>query len=182
MIYFTSDQHFFYRKETPKVGDRTFLNAEEKNIFLLKQWNETVSTEDQVYILGDLSDGTAEQTEEIIRKLNGEKFLIIGNHDRYLEDSHFDLSVFSWCKQYYELWYQEQKYVLFHFPIEVWSGCGKDRVHVHGHMHSKKPFYRPIRRYDVSVDAHDGKPVSIDRVWNAVKGYHNQEADQYFPQ
>lgn len=181
MIYFTSDQHFFYRKGTARVGDREFAGSEEKDSFLIRQWNQTVKPEDQVYILGDLSDGTPRQTEEIIRNLNGEKFLIIGNHDRYLEDEEFDSSVFSWCRRYEELWYQEQKYVLFHFPIEVWSGCGKDRVHVHGHMHSRKPFYRPIRRYDVSVDAHDGRPVSIDAVWNAVKDYHNQGADQYFP-
>lgn len=41
MIYFTSDLHFYYSSD-PKVGRRRFAMAEEKNAFLIEQWNATV--------------------------------------------------------------------------------------------------------------------------------------------
>lgn len=176
MIYFTADQHFFYRKQIPHIGNMEFKDAEGKNDYLIKRWNETVKAEDQIYILGDFSDGNSRETERILQQLNGEKYLIIGNNDHYLEDPDFDRSFFVWCRPYHELWYQGEKYVLFHFPIEVWSGCGRNRIHVHGHTHGKQAVPVPIRRYEVGVDAHDGRPVSIHQVWEAVKEFTNQIA------
>ncbi len=178
MIYFTADQHFFYRKGTPHIGDRKFSDAESKNDYLIKRWNERVKPEDQIYILGDFSNGNGTETAGILRQLNGEKYLIIGNNDHYLEDPDFDRSFFVWCRQYHEFWHQGEKYVLFHFPIEVWSGCRNNRIHIHGHMHNKKAVPMPIRRYEAGVDAHDGSPVSIDEVWEAVKEFGNQNASE----
>ena len=99
---------------------------------------------------------------------------MIGNNDRYLEDPAFDPSVYQWCRQYHEINEMGTKFVLFHFPIEVWSGYGKDRIHLHGHLHRSKPIWEPIRRYEVGVDAHDGRPVSIGEIWDAVKDLHNE--------
>lgn len=173
MIYFTSDLHFFYKKD-PCVGMRHFSSGEEKNEFLVDCWNRTVSGTDEVYILGDVSNGGGQETAEILRRLNGKKYLVIGNNDRYLEDPAFDPSVYQWCRQYHEINEMGTKFVLFHFPIEVWSGYGKDRIHLHGHLHRSKPIWEPIRRYEVGVDAHDGRPVSIGEIWDAVKDLHNE--------
>ncbi|MDO4328641.1 MAG: metallophosphoesterase [Lachnospiraceae bacterium] len=178
MIYFTSDQHFFYRKGRPHIGDMEFPDAERKNQYLIKRWNETIKPEDQVYILGDFSDGNGPDTAAVLKQLKGEKYLIIGNNDHYLEDPSFEPSLFVWCRQYHELWYREEKYVLFHFPIEVWSGCRKNRIHVHGHTHGRQAVPAPIRRYEVGVDAHDGRPVSIEQVWEAVKEFNNKAASE----
>ncbi|WP_166445756.1 hypothetical protein [Enterocloster lavalensis] len=38
-----------------------------------------------------------------------------------------------------------------------------------------KPVWEPIRRYEVGVDAHDGRPVSIEEIWEAVKDLHNMD-------
>lgn len=172
MIYFTSDLHFHYSSD-PKVGRRRFTTAEEKNVFLIKQWNATVGTEDEVYLLGDVSDGTGEETNRILGQLNGRKYLVIGNHDKYLDDPVFCPEAYVWTRPYHELWYQEEKYVLFHYPIEVWTGYRNDRIHLHGHLHRLEPICEPIRRYEVGVDSHEGKPVSIETVWEQVKRFHN---------
>ena len=176
MIYFTSDMHF-YSIKTPYVGERIFHTAHEKNEFLIKQWNDVVTPADEVYMLGDISDGTASQTNEVLKRLNGTKYLIIGNHDKYLEDSDFDKSLYAWTQPYYILRIRETKFILFHFPIEVWEGYRNDRIHLHGHLHGKKATFEPIRRYEVGVDAHDGRPVSIDEVWDSVKDLHNKNRD-----
>lgn len=173
MIYFTSDLHF-YNKKVSMVGNRIFDSIQEKNEFLIKQWNEVVTPEDEVYLLGDISDGNASETNEILKRLNGTKYLIIGNHDKYLEDSEFDKSLYAWYQPYYILRIKETKFILFHFPIEVWEGYRNDRIHLHGHLHRKKATFEPIRRYEVGVDAHDGRPVSIEEVWDSIKEFHNR--------
>ncbi len=172
MIYFTSDLHF-YHSTMPKVGRRLFGTAQEKNEFLVEQWNDTVGDSDEVYLLGDVSDGDGEETNRILERLNGTKYLVIGNHDRYLDDEAFDASLYAWTRQYHELWYREEKFVLFHFPIEAWSGYSKDRIHLHGHLHRLEPVCEPIRRYEVGVDANDGCPVSIDAKWERTRVLHN---------
>ncbi len=173
MIYFTSDTHFFYRKSPCRVGRRLFGSYEEKNAFLEERWNQRVAPKDDIYILGDFSDGGAGDTNALLDQLNGRKYLVIGNNDRYLEDASFDSSVFVWCRHYYELHELGTKFVLFHFPIEAWSGYLKDRVHLHGHLHRLQPVHESIRRYEVGVDAHDGFPVSIDEVWSRIEPMHN---------
>ena len=173
MIYFTSDLHFYYRKSVNKVGSRIFENQEEKNAFLIRQWNSIVQDSDSVYILGDFSDGNAEETAGILRELHGKKYLVIGNNDHYLEDPAFPKDLYEWTKPYFELKEMETKFVLFHYPIEAWSGYRNDRIHLHGHVHRLQAMYEPIRRYEVGVDAHDGKPVSIDEIWESVKDCHN---------
>jgi calcineurin-like phosphoesterase family protein len=172
VVYFTSDLHF-YCKKSPYVGKRKFATNIEKNEFLIEQWNQVVKKDDEVYLLGDISDGNGSETNEILHRLNGLKYLVIGNNDQYLDDPQFDVSLYEWYKQYYELLSMGTKFVLFHFPIEAWVGYRKDRVHLHGHLHRPKPIYEPIRRYEVGVDAHDGKPVSLEEVWESVKDFHN---------
>lgn len=49
MICFTSDQHFYHENIIKSVG-RPFANAEEMNRVLIRNWNERVCTEDEVYI------------------------------------------------------------------------------------------------------------------------------------
>lgn len=179
MIFFTSDTHFFVserrknHKSTLQVGQRVFSTVEEKTEFLVSRWNETVGPEDEIYILGDFSDGSARETADLLLRLNGTKYLVVGNNDHYLEDPAFPRERFGWIQQYYELLTLGTKFVLFHFPIEAWSGYQNDRVHLHGHTHRIKPIYEPIRRYEVGVHAHDGYPVSLETVWEQVQPFHN---------
>lgn len=173
MIYFTSDTHFFCRKGKPRVGNIQFPNTEDKNSYLAERWNERVREEDSVYILGDFSNGSAEETNEILRALKGKKYLIIGNNDAYLEEPDFKKEYFVWAKHYHEMHELGTKWVLFHFPLESWSGYGKDRIHLHGHLHRTRPVYEEIRRYEVGVDAHKGYPVSMEEIWESIKDFHN---------
>lgn len=180
MIYFTSDTHFYYSKSAGKVGTRNFETPEEKNAFLMECWNQTVKPEDEIYILGDVSNGSGAETNEILRQLHGRKYLIVGNNDRYLDDPEFDPGLYEWIKQYYELHEMGTKWVLFHYPIEAWSGYLKDRIHLHGHLHRPRAVYEPIRRYEVGVDAHDGCPVSMEEVWEVLQNLHNSNRRMNF--
>ena len=55
MIYFIADPHFGH-ENILKLCDRPFSSVEEMDELLIRRWNETVSDEDTVYLLGDLGD------------------------------------------------------------------------------------------------------------------------------
>ena len=59
MIYFTSDLHFYHDKIITHT-QRPFYNAEEMNKTLIQKWNNKVSSNDEVYILGDFTMKGAE--------------------------------------------------------------------------------------------------------------------------
>ena len=93
------------------------------NDTLIHNWNAYVTDYDEIYILGDfLYKGNGSDANKILRRLAGKKYLIRGNHDKFLDDPEFDTTLFEWVRSYYELEYQKQKFVLFHYPILEWQG------------------------------------------------------------
>ena len=93
MKYFIADCHFFHEKLNTQMDCRGFSDAAEMNAYMLKKWNDRVRSTDDVYILGDLSVGNAEQTNALLKQLRGKLYLVelkldkrvfakkCGNHD-----------------------------------------------------------------------------------------------------
>ncbi len=166
MIYFTADLHFYHDKII-KHTNRPFIDADEMNRALVRNWNRLVSPRDEVYILGDVTMKGPALAMEILRQLCGRKYLIRGNHDHFVNREEFDASVFEWVRDYYELSWQNQKFVLFHYPIGEWNGFFRGSIHLHGHQHNHEDYnFRNLeaglRRFDVGVDANQMKPVSAE--------------------
>ena len=87
-IYFSSDLHLGHRSV---IGfqNRPFESVEEMNRGIIHNFNSVVRRDDILYILGDLSYRIPEsQANELIKRINGRKILIRGNHD-----GHYDLSL-----------------------------------------------------------------------------------------
>lgn len=80
MIYFTSDTHYFH-KNVITYCNRPYESLEQMHEKLIENYNSVVGPNDECYILGDFSFGNAGNTEEIVKRLNGKKHLILGNHD-----------------------------------------------------------------------------------------------------
>lgn len=100
MRYYIADLHFFHENLNTKMDKRGFANVNAMNDYMLKQWNSKVRNRDEVVILGDLSWGKSEETNQLLQKLNGRLYLIQGNHDHYVKDPNFDSSRFEWIKMY----------------------------------------------------------------------------------
>lgn len=79
-IFFISDPHFGHANII-RYCDRPFKDVQEMNETLIKNWNDTVNPDDIIFILGDIAFGGAATFEEIVPKLNGRKYLVLGNHD-----------------------------------------------------------------------------------------------------
>jgi len=165
MIYFTADLHF-YHGNVIKHAKRPFADAAEMNRALIRNWNQTVSTEDEVYILGDVTMKGAGYAMEALTQLHGRKYLVKGNHDGFAEQASFDLSIFKWIKDYHELKYQNELFMLFHYPIQEWNGLHRGAYHLHGHQHNHADYNEAnraqgLRCYDIGVDANRYLPVGI---------------------
>lgn len=95
MKYYTSDIHFGHNKII-NFEKRPFKSVEEMDNTIINNWNNKIKPTDEVYILGDFTFYKGEKTNEILRQLNGSKYLIIGNHDCYfLKDKSFDKAYLS---------------------------------------------------------------------------------------
>ena len=145
MRYYIADCHFYHKNILNSMDHRPFETVEEMNEAMIEAWNRKVRKNDEVVILGDFSWGTAEQTNDILKRLNGKLYLIKGNHDHFLEKKDFDKSRFEWIRDYAELHDEKRKVVLSHYPIAFYNGQyrrddeGNPRSFMlHGHIHNTK--------------------------------------------
>ena len=85
-VYFTSDLHFGHELMLKKYPNfRKGANAAEMDENLIAVWNALITSEDVVYDLGDVSfHKDFVRTYEILRRLNGRHFLVLGNHDEQI--------------------------------------------------------------------------------------------------
>ena len=90
MIFYIADCHFYHAALNSKMDKRGFESVEAMNEYMIEKWNSKVTNADTVVILGDLSLGNVEETNELIHKLNGKLCLITGNHDKYMNKPGFD--------------------------------------------------------------------------------------------
>ena len=174
-LYFTSDNHFGHANII-RYCNRPFSSVEEMSETMIDRWNERVKHGDTVYHIGDfaLRLGVPE-VEAIIRRLNGDKHLVLGNHD--LKNKSV-LRAKGFVEQVY---YKElkvdaqQKIILCHYPFMTWNGSHRGSWDLHGHCHgSLKPRMCPFcrksegemtaRRIDVGVDCWNFFPVSLQEV------------------
>lgn len=173
MIYFTSDLHFNHDREFI-YGPRGFKSVDEMNETEITNWNNTVTNEDDIYVLGDFFLGT--NHEFIINTLNqlkGRIHLIIGNHD-----SDAKLNLYKQCSNIVEIAYatvikyKNRLYYLSHYPTltaNLDNDPNRAIFNLFGHTHSKDKFYedRPYM-YNVACDAHNSTPVSIETINNDI--------------
>ena len=85
-VFVISDQHFDHKNIINHTRADLFGSKEESlnemNKHIISKHNEVVGEDDIVIILGDFSFKTGiERLKELTTRLNGHKFLVVGNHD-----------------------------------------------------------------------------------------------------
>jgi len=169
-IFFTADTHFFH-KNVIRLCNRPFANVDEMNEKLIENWNRKVDVLDDIYHLGDFFwTDKKEDIESIIYRLNGNIYLIKGNHD-----SRKQLKILSDCKNvrwidnYFELKLNDKLFVLFHYPMRTWNKSIHESFHLYGHVHGNTETSRIRNSMDVGVDANNFEPISLEEVIEKLK-------------
>lgn len=156
--------------------NRLFNSIEEMDETMIDSWNKVVFKESTVFHIGDLSWYNAKKTLEILKRLNGKKYLVMGNHDWQCESGE--------CKREFQLIADRieleldddqtdmvsrnpekktQLIVLDHYPKMSWNKAYHGSFHLFGHVHNR--IKEPIgRSMDVGVDAIGIEPISYTSV------------------
>lgn len=133
--YFIGDLHFNHANII--TYSRTqFTTITEHNEALSDNWCSVVKPNDNVYLMGDIGMGQRELMWPIVKKLPGNKFLIMGNHDNKIPDYYnwtYECGI-TWSKGVHEY---KRHVLLTHMPVHP---CQQDRykLNIHGHMHNSK--------------------------------------------
>lgn len=165
-IYFTSDQHF-YHKNIITLENRPFTDIKSMNEFMIKQWNSVITNEDIIYHLGDFAFANKQKTTDIVSRLNGKKYIVLGNHDRgrnvkFYYDCGFD-------KVYDQNIIIKDYFILSHEPLSYMSiNCPYHNIH--GHCHNS-PQYMTFNIHStcVCVERHNYLPISMFRILKNIQ-------------
>lgn len=122
------------------------------NDWLIKDvFNAYVGKKDTVYILGDVSLAKRSDAEKFIDRLNGRKFLILGNHDRNIDTS----TRFEQITQIKDFTYSKFglniHIVLCHYAMLSWNRKVHRSFHLYGHSHGRLQQNDNLS-YDVGID------------------------------
>ena len=129
-----------------KFDNRTIEDDER----LVKNWNERVCNNDNVYILGDIARLGGNKDNEyacsIISRLKGVRHLIVGNHDvKGLKDNRIT-QLFTEIYDYKEITDNyngiNHNLILCHYPILFWNNQHKGWIHLYGHVHKSEEWQK----------------------------------------
>lgn len=133
-IFVISDTHFghqnmyqFLRADSTRVRHQ-FKDATEGDEAMVENWNRVVKPTDKVYHLGDVFIN--KNARHILRRLNGDKVLIKGNHDIF--ELKYYTEFFRDIRAYHVL----DRMILSHIPIYA-DGLERFKRNIHGHLHEK---------------------------------------------
>lgn len=184
--WYTADLHFGHVNICSHVpARREYLGLTETadvndmNDALVALWNDTVDPSDTVWVVGDMCMGKVPETIENVGRLNGTKYLVLGNHDRphpvatksiekraeweHLYGQYFEDMVLSTTLDFDGLQIEVN-----HFPfpgndhvtggerynsdsISQWSPVDDGQILVHGHVHDL--FKTRGRMFNLGLDA-----------------------------
>lgn len=134
MNYYISDLHLGH-ENVIKFDNRPFSNIQEMEDIIIERWNNRVTKDDIVYILGDFSWEKEDGWLRVLDKLNGNKVLIKGNHD--LKNYSASLKrKFIDIKDYKEIGDNGHRVIMCHYPMPFYrSNYNSNIYHLYGHLH-----------------------------------------------
>lgn len=169
--FYIADLHF-HHSNVIGFDQRPFKDLEEMHEQLIARWNRKVTNKDKVYILGDFSfskDGN--EVNRVLKQLKGEKVLVRGNHDYFVDKENFDRQLLIEIVDYLRIVDMKQRIILSHYPMAVWDCSHRGSIHLYGHVHLQQGAYNrhPQLRfldnaYNVGCMNWNYEPVTLEEI------------------
>ena len=128
---------------------RPWDDPEEMDEAMVRRWNERVRPTDKVYHLGDVVINR--KALGIMRRLNGDKVLIRGNHDIFKDTDYREH--FRELRAYHVM----NGLILSHIPVHE-ASLGRFGCNIHGHLHANRVMKAR------GVDARTGEILYSDEI------------------
>ena len=177
IIFFIGDTHF-YQDKLLQYSKRDFDSVQQMNQVIVENWNNVVKNSDIVFVLGDFSFGSMEETKSICDQLKGTKYLIKGNWDKFkFEKTWQEIGFEKLFEKSFEFYMSEnenskhlRKFILSHHPIEIPSG----EINIHAHLHLddlglEYPYLNPDNHVCVSAERIGYTPISLENLIEIIK-------------
>jgi calcineurin-like phosphoesterase family protein len=165
--FLASDTHLGHAKILTFTRDdgtplRAFSSVEEMDEHMIDRWNAVVRPQDRVYHLGDVAMRWS--GVELVRRLNGHKRLIMGNHDIFDVSDYLQKGLFEKVFGVKVL----EGLVMTHIPLH--PGCVKQQwTNVHGHLHNNHDaMHLGVKYLNVSVEMIGYTPVSLEEIRDEI--------------
>lgn len=170
--FFISDTHLNHTNII-KYCNRPFESVEEMNETIIERWNDRISRRDRVWILGDLVPFEKDYTviRNIVRRLNGLKVLIPGNHDNLNAVDKADICAID--ELITEKQFDPNTYIVMcHYKMATWNHSHHGSFHLFGHSHGTignkgvdiNGNICDTRCMDVGVDTNNFYPYSYEEI------------------
>ena len=176
MIYLISDWHFCHQRDFI-YKPRGFKNIYDHDNAIIKNWNEIVQPEDDVYLLGDVMLNDNDYGLSCLKQLKGQIHIIRGNH---CTDARIEL--YKKCKNIVEVcdakWLKVngQMYFLSHYPCltdnqDADKPLGRKVINICGHLHALDKWidWNKGLIYHVDCDAQHCTPIEINKIKEEIK-------------
>lgn len=170
-LYFISDTHFSHKNIIP-YSNRPFSSIQEMDEKFISNWNELVKSTDIIWHLGDFGFLPLKDLKILFRRLNGNKNLLIGNHDKSIIQNQSILlneGFINSLQHYKELkgfLLDKKMIVLNHYAQRVWNKSHYGSYMLYGHSHGSLPPYG--LSVDVGVDCKEitseYRPIHLDEI------------------
>jgi calcineurin-like phosphoesterase family protein len=156
--FYVADSHFGHASIINTCA-RPFASVEEMDREMVARWNSVVRPGDIVYHLGDFGWAADDAAlAKLFAKLNGRKFLVLGNHDinKSTGGCRDDLAALPWeAAPTHRIDTRDcgHRLILDHYAGRTWSASCHGSFLFYGHSHGRMP---PLgRSRDVGVDCPD---------------------------
>jgi len=162
--FFITSDTWFGRPQILQIANRlSFKDIDDMNDKLIKNWNKTVKKNDLVFHLGNFA-WDPNTARNVLEKLNGQIYFILGNTDDAILDVHLEFKNVSLLEdQILEL--PQYDSIICHYPLEVWNGKDSGTIHFHGHtVFSHKTDLTKMNRVNVCTDFWNYTPVKYSTI------------------
>ena len=158
------------RKNALPIKREIFKNVKEMNKAIINGWNNVVTEEDTVYILGDMFFCSRDETIAVLKALNGNKVLIVGDNDDI--KSIAVRNEYSIVENYLEIKDGDNNVILCHYPIIPFKRNNYTNwFHFYSHI-GKDAEYKMIRRFQQEYIDNTKNPCQMYNV-GAMMPYMN---------
>ena len=135
MNYYIADLHLGH-KAILRLDHRPFCDLQQMEETVVLLWNATVKKDDTVYILGDFCWYDVQGWVKVLKKLNGKKVLIKGNHDPKQFPPELRKEFLS-IVDYLKIKDKNRTVILSHYPIVFYEHSNNpDTYMLCGHIHN----------------------------------------------
>ncbi len=164
-IFLTSDCHFNHENILKYEDSRGFNSIEEMNEKIIENWNSVVQDEDLVYILGDMFMGSLEGIDEIMPRLKGRKYLVIGNHDTRPRVEKMAQYLEGYSEMITIRIPKKRRATLCHYPMREWYNKDNGSYHFYGHVHGNEHrggLNLEKGSFHVGMDTNNLTPITLE--------------------